>query len=1060
MGSSTPRLRDRGRLLWGVVLFLAGAGLVLGCGRGSFVGRQYDDLTAYYNTFYNANQAFEAGLESANASGGDIDRTRYVSVFPTPQGGVGEQSFEKAIQKSADLLRQHPNSKWVDDALLLIGRARYYQQNYVGAAQKFREVIALGDDREGEARFRLAQTLLAADRPTEAADALRAGLDTERDYGTWTARMRLARGVLSVRRQNWDEAEQALVQGVQGPLPDDAGARGAFLLGQVRETQEQFEGAAEAYRRALEYDPAYSLAFAARLSALEMQGLQGAPGRALEQLESLERGDNTNEMRGEIARVRAQLYLEQGRPDRAKQVLTTLLRSEETPRGTVLGRVHYDLATLYRDRDEDFTRAAAHFDTAATNLSTGPQDGATGEPGQVLPRAPSDVSEEADRFRGLATHAEAVARMDSLLRLGRLPRDEFQAAVEEIRQRRLAQREQDAEARRDRQQQFRGGGRAGAQPSTPRSSQQNAVQTRGSDAGFLFHRDPTLVQQGRRQFEQTWGERPLADNWRRAEALEGSSAPTAAEEQGGAPQAASSPSSAPATRVVDVSAVPRDSASRAEMENRRAVARYRLANALYRDANRPDSAETWYIKILGQDWEHPVAKQALYGLAQAHRAQGDTTAAREAYHYIVQEYPSTPYAERARKQLGLEPRDSASAPKTQTQADSAYAQAYAAWQRGAHETALKGFLAVADTYAETPEAPRALLAAGIVYQRSAPHDTSGGMTARFERYADSLAQSTVRAEASPDFSKGAPPTASASARPDPDTTSASASSPSSVDSTTAAGSPRRVAQPVDTVQEDSNGPLRAVSDSTAAGDQKRPADSSGGGAPPRAVAARDTTAPAASSAPPDTTVPDRTGGQAPPDSVAPPARPRSDSTRPFEVLLAHISDQYSGTPEAERAQALLAQLNEQRRATPTQTVPDSVRSTAGSQPRSPTDSAAVSQRPRSRTPRSTGSAADTSEQRTARPSAEGPEETPRRDASATSGHWTIVVASRASRPAAEKIASTYEARFDSVQVVSSTVDGARRHRVTIGQYPSQEAAERLLSERDSIPSDAWLLERP
>ena len=68
--------------------------------------------------------------------------------------------------------------------------------------------------------------------------------------------------------------------------------------------------------------------------------------------------------------------------------------------------------------------------------------------------------------------------------------------------------------------------------------------------------------------------------------------------------------------------------------------------------------------------------------------------------------------------------------------------------------------------------------------------------------------------------------------------------------------------------------------------------------------------------------------------------------------------------------------------------------------------------------------------------------------------------SDATRPAAEKVAATYEDRFDLVRVVSSTVEDTRRYRVTIGRYASQAAAERFLSERDSIPSEAWLLERP
>jgi len=191
------------RLAWGTALAVCAAVLVAGCGRGSFVGRQYDDFTAYYNTYHNAEAAFEKGLASVTREEDAVDRARYISVFSTPQAGSGGGAFEKAIQKSADLLRTHPNSKWVDDALMLIGRARYYRQNYVGAAQKFREVIAIGGERAQEARFRLARTLIAADRYAEAADALRAGLGPETEAGAWTARMWLARGELAVRQQRW-----------------------------------------------------------------------------------------------------------------------------------------------------------------------------------------------------------------------------------------------------------------------------------------------------------------------------------------------------------------------------------------------------------------------------------------------------------------------------------------------------------------------------------------------------------------------------------------------------------------------------------------------------------------------------------------------------------------------------------------------------------------------------------------------------------------------------------------------------------------------------------------
>ncbi len=896
MGRFSPRGRAQVRTVCGLLFLLAGAGLLMSCGRGSFIGRQYDDLTAYYNTFHNATKAFESGLESVNESGGDIDRTRYLSVFPPPQGGAGQSDFEETIQKSADVLREHPNSEWVDDALLLIGRSRYYQQNYVGAIQKFREVIALDAEREGEARFRLAQTLVAADRYREAAEALRTGLDSGAEYGSWTARMRVVQGDLFVRQENWEAAEQALAQGLNGELPDEAGARAAFLLGQVCETLDDPEGARAAYRRVLGNDPPYPLSFAAKLAAVEMDGENGNPERALERLSDLERDDNTREMRAEIARVRARLHRAQGRPDRARQVLTAVLRGEQAPRGSGKGRIHYELATLYRDTYEDFTRAAAHFDTASTTLSSGPNGGrGQQEPAQVLPRAPSDARAQADRFRKLADRSRAVARMDSLLRLGRMAPTEFRAVVEKIRQRRLE--EQEARAQRTRRQpRFRGGRRPVAGDASSPSSGQPAVQTQGSDTGFLFHRDPTLVQQGRRQFEQTWGDRPLMDDWRRAEAIRGrpDASPRANQtEDRVRPQ--SSAGSSTTAGVVDVSAVPRDSISRAEMKDQRAVARYELANAIFRAAGRPDSAQTWFRRVLDETPDHPVAPQALYGLAQAHRAQGDTTAGDDVYRRLVDEHPDTPIAERAREQLGLATTDE-DLDRTVSRADSAYARAYQAWRSGRHDAALRAFLEVADVHRETSVAPRALLAAGVVYHRTARHDSSGLGRARFKHYADSLAQADA-----PD--------------PGPDTTgSSSQDATAAVRPSSDAATPARPA-PADTTDANApEGPPRRMLDSTAVANNQgapgAPSDSSV--ASPSVV--RDTTGPSGRSGPPDTTTSAVARETARSDSTSAAPQSRAEPVDPFEVLLSHLVARYPETAEAERAQALLDQLRERRTA--------------------------------------------------------------------------------------------------------------------------------------------------
>jgi cytoskeletal protein RodZ len=74
----------------------------------------------------------------------------------------------------------------------------------------------------------------------------------------------------------------------------------------------------------------------------------------------------------------------------------------------------------------------------------------------------------------------------------------------------------------------------------------------------------------------------------------------------------------------------------------------------------------------------------------------------------------------------------------------------------------------------------------------------------------------------------------------------------------------------------------------------------------------------------------------------------------------------------------------------------------------------------------------------------------------TTGGWSIVVASRAYRAAAEEMADEYKRRFDSVEVVSGTVDDKTWYRVAVGRYDSEAAAERAIDENASaLPSGAW-----
>jgi len=76
---------------------------------------------AYFNTFYNAQAAYREGMKLKGQN----------------QNAQAKAKFDKAIEKSALLIKRWPKSRWVDDALFLVGSSYYQQGQYDKAVREF-----------------------------------------------------------------------------------------------------------------------------------------------------------------------------------------------------------------------------------------------------------------------------------------------------------------------------------------------------------------------------------------------------------------------------------------------------------------------------------------------------------------------------------------------------------------------------------------------------------------------------------------------------------------------------------------------------------------------------------------------------------------------------------------------------------------------------------------------------------------------------------------------------------------------------------------------------------
>lgn len=706
------------------LLFLCGVLVLAGCSSNSFLGRRTDNFTAYYNTFYNARASFDEGVRSLEQrSTARLDRTYYLSLFPQPPRG-GNQQFESAIVKSADVLREHPDSKWADDALLLIGQSYYYTGQFVGAEQKFREIIytlaeQLGESSplENEARFWLARTLISNEAYERAEPFLEETLARDNVPARWQGQYRLVQGELFVQQGRWDEAAVALRAGIGDVRDRDLRARAYLLLGQVEETREQYEAAVEAYRRVERFNPTYDLLYAAQLSAIRVEGQHGNAAAALEALRRMERDGKNYEFRAEIRFVRGLILQAAGRPGEALDVYDDVLYGGDGDISTLRGPLHYAIGTLYRDVYDDYFYAAAHFDTAATAFGTP----AANDDAFRTPEAVLDAAELKATFGAFAEAMQEIAEADSLLTLGLLPPDAFAERIREIREQRARELEAEQRELERRSAQRAFGGDAGREGAAT-NMQNNPAAPGAAQAGYLSHRDPVRLRENRQAFVELWGDRPLVDNWRRSAAITGTervelAASLGTDEGLGGDGLGSEVDNLP---QVDLSMVPRTVETQAQMRTRRAEARYRLGNVLFLNMNRPDSAAAWYRAVIEEDGEESVAPRAYYALAEVQQALGDSVAAEALYRATLDAYPQSDFAGRIRERLGLA---QPAMLDTSAVAEEAYERARRRWQQQAYPAAFDSLLTLPARFPRTETAPKALYAAGTVFLEWAARDT-------------------------------------------------------------------------------------------------------------------------------------------------------------------------------------------------------------------------------------------------------------------------------------------------------------------------------------------------
>lgn len=484
-----------------------------------------------YNYYFNADRRMDDALLNMQR----MKRESYDTLLalypfdPDLDSMALKPDMDSIIQKASVGIQIHdPRTKWGDDLYLLLGQAFYYKGDYVNAATAFRYIVSLRElekknkeknkpvssrnraqpsiveaDKKGaldflkhqavhnEALLWLAHTYTEANKIGEAESVLDLLIADPNFPESLKGRYALEKAYLDLEQHNYRSAAPNLfVASNDESLPSWLRIRAAFLTAQLYQEQGKYKEAAERYEKVVDLHPKIDMDFYARKNiAYSMMSAGGKQEDAVASLKAMLKDGKYLAYYEQVYYVLGRLEANGNNTAAAETYLRKGLNAGRTTRKqralsfAALGDVYYTTG--------NYVQSKLSYDSAAIL-------GGRENTDPIFVNA----AKRSKSLDAVAAPSNTIHTQDSLLALAAMSEKDQRAAIRKYI-RTLEQRMSDSIARAE-----SGGPVTAALPDG----------APGEGTTSWYFSNPTLVQQGYNEFKRKWGNRTLADNWRRAAA--------------------------------------------------------------------------------------------------------------------------------------------------------------------------------------------------------------------------------------------------------------------------------------------------------------------------------------------------------------------------------------------------------------------------------------------------------------------------------------------------------------------------------------------------------------
>lgn len=651
-------------------------------------------MVSKYNILFNGEQALlkaQTSLKTQHKDDFDKILPIYIEGDEKTISGV-KPDLEKAIEKGTKTIKQHSmmienkqKNNYIDDAYLLIGKARYYNQDYMLALETFNYIIQEFKEPKirAEAELWAAKTETALDNYI-AAQARFDKLYSDKNlskyldadvYGSFAA--------LEIKKDRYLNAYQLLIQGAEKTSQKEQEVRWLYICGQLQASLGNDYDASELFLKVIKKGPPYELLFNAQLSRARNYDVDLMdPSEAYDDLNKMLRDDKNYDNRDRIYYVMAEVAQKLDEPDDRDGFLNQSIRVS-TQNQKQKGLSYLWLAEIRFD-ERRYEASQAYYDSCS----------------QFLPRdhpkyARVEVFKKS--LGKLVENLNTIALQDSLQSIAALSPKQQLAKAEAIIEKLKEEEEAAKEAENRALDQLALNANSGG------SELGGLAGVGAANQKFYFY-NPSVRSAGVSAFANRWGNRKLEDNWRRSDKTISSEpvASTDAKEGSGEEEGEKKldPKYDPKTYLANV---PNDSA--AMQESHRLIQEALLDNALlYKEEIRDLVASASSVNELLERYPSFVGKaRAWYILYRVYVLVPDEALATKYKNLILTNYPDSEYAYLILNE-GKEKEE-----VNESEAKQSYSSAYLKYEAKSYRQALKASEEAIEKFADSQFGAKLLL---------------------------------------------------------------------------------------------------------------------------------------------------------------------------------------------------------------------------------------------------------------------------------------------------------------------------------------------------------------